>query len=299
MCLKAGEGEKNAIKFFETSGESTQEKKGAPEALIIFTSKEVIEGKGPAKSRTIKDQWFQLQPTENVIQMISKYLGKLLKSLKEKDFSEFYQGDWIRYFHIIEVDFQDFNDCFPKIYATMNALKEKEIWINMVGGSNPINAALIMSAGFIEATAKTYYIFEPDISLLHPNIPRPNFSLPNANISLSKINILPFFSLDIGKLIRQINELFIGRGNKVNVKEIEYILNSLYLSTQYLKKLVSGGWISIQGKLAEPGEMLNRWNRMLGKAEEYPDNYPTWIKWAAKKGIIWELKNKELGKIMS
>jgi hypothetical protein len=287
MLLKASsKGNEEAQRFFEASGEESQEKRGAPEALIIFTSKEIIEGK--SSSRDVNDNWFRTNKGP-VSRVVSNYLSKLFKALGDDAFSPFYREGWIRDIHFVAVNHQDLYDCFPKCYATMNALREKEIWINMVGGSNPINASLILSAGFVEATAKTYYVFEQDTSYLHPQI-KSDFSNPVAEPLLPKINILPFFSLDLGKLTRNLNQKFLERGEKVNRREIESILNELKLPQQYLKKLVSGGWIKIEKEIATAGEMLERWNKMLGNIKEYPADYPTWKKWASREGILYDLQ---------
>lgn len=191
LLLKAvSKGNKIANEFFEASGETSQEKKGAPEALVIFTSSDVIEGKVQGK---IEDSWFNTLKQNSVPKTMAEYLKRLFKKLKSNDFSQFYNDLWIKYIHFITVDYLNFNDIFPKCYITLNALREKEIWINMVGGSNPINASLILSAGFVEANARTYYIFESNLSLLHPSIEKPNFSNLNTEILLNRISIFPFF----------------------------------------------------------------------------------------------------------
>ena len=59
LMLKAAmNNNQDAIEFFKKSGELRQEKAGVPEYLIIFTSKEVIEGK--EKPKSLKDEWFNL-----------------------------------------------------------------------------------------------------------------------------------------------------------------------------------------------------------------------------------------------
>ncbi|MGQ9720792.1 MAG: hypothetical protein ACUVXA_05655 [Candidatus Jordarchaeum sp.] len=291
LLLKAASrGDEAAQSFFEASGEESQERKGAPEALIIFTSKEIIEEQ--IMSIDITDKWFGTSkgPLPSVI---LQYFQKLLGKLRDVSFSEFYREGWIRYVHFVAVNHMNLYDCFPKCYATMNALREKEIWINMVGGSNPINASLILSAGFVEATAKTYYVFESDTSCIHPQFDKSvDFSKPRAELLLSKLNILPFFSLDLGKLVRGLNQKFLERGEKVNIKEIDSLLSELELPRQYIKKLVSGGWVRMERDTATVGDMLERWNSMLGKIGEYPSDYSAWKKWASREGILYNLTLK-------
>ncbi|MHA1363055.1 MAG: hypothetical protein ACTSP1_11100 [Candidatus Freyarchaeota archaeon] len=292
LLLKAAsKGDAEAERFFAASGEESQERKGAPEALIVFTSREIIEG--AVQSGEIIDRWFGTSKGP-VPRVIIKYFTSLFRRLRDADFLEFYRQGWIRYVHFVAVDHQDLYDCFPKCYATMNALREKEIWINMVGGSNPINASLILSAGFVEANAKTYYVFEPDPRYIHPQVGSPNFSRPDSRLLLSKLNILPFFSLDLGRLTRGLNEKFSVR-KVVNVKEIRSLLDDLQLPRLYLRKLVSGGWIITEGDTASPGEMLQRWNRMLERISEYPTNYDIWKDWASGEGILYTFTHE--GKI--
>lgn len=294
ILLKAAtKGDQKALKFFETSGESNQELKGAPEALVIFTSKEVIEGKerGKPRNEKITDNWFRSKFIKSTPITLCNYLEKLFNSIQDEDFATFYDNEWIKEINLIQVDFQDFNKCFPISYITINALKKKEIWINMVGGSNPINSSLILSAGFVEVNAKIYYVFEPDVSYLHPSIPRPDFNNPNTDLLISKLNLFPFFSLDIGKLTRRINERFDNRGEILNVKEIEMILEELRLPNQYVAKLIAGGWVRIENEKVKRGEMLRRWNRFFENVRTFPENYSDWKKWAIQEKILWQFKD--------
>ncbi len=292
LLLKAAsQGNEQAKKFFETSGEASQDRKGAPEALIIFTSGGVIKGK-PDKNEQVqgevKDEWFGTTKKDCVPKTTAKYLSKLLENLKSDNFSYFYSGEWIKYIHFIKVDYQNFNDCFPKIYTTINALREKEIWINMVGGANPINASLILSAGFNEANARTYYVFESNTSLLHPSIDKSNLSNPTTELLQSRISILPIFSLDIGKLARELNTKFLER-EIINIKEVEKVIEQVGLPKQYMKKLEGGGWIIVENEAAREGEMLKHWNKMLERVKEYPSDYSSWKNWAKQEGIIYNL----------
>jgi hypothetical protein len=56
LLQQASKGVPEAKEFFMYSGEMEQEEKGAPETVIIFTSKEVIEGR---EQRDIRDNWFK------------------------------------------------------------------------------------------------------------------------------------------------------------------------------------------------------------------------------------------------
>lgn len=290
LLLKAASsGDKEAQRFFEASGEASQEKRGAPEALIIFTSKEVIEGS--VESKEVTDRWFGTVKGP-VPEVIFKYFSKLWRRLRDDAFSEFYGEGWIRYIHFVAVNHMDMYDCFPKCYTTMNALREKEIWINMVGGTNPINASLILGAGFVEATARTYYVFEPDTTCLHPQFDEQvDFSRPRVRPLLSKLYILPFFSLNLGKLVSDLNQRFLWGKGRVSKREIDSLLADLELPGQYLRKLVSGGWIRMEGDTAFAGEMLERWNNML-KISKYPSNYSEWKRWASGEGILYELTSE-------
>ncbi|MGD9162231.1 MAG: hypothetical protein PVG39_27725, partial [Desulfobacteraceae bacterium] len=182
-CLlkMASGGDQNAKDFFSSSGEMNQDNTGAPEAIVLFTSKDVIEGN---KKYEVRDRWFKTSKKNSEPLTITSYLSYLLKNLEGNNFKKFYVQEWLKYFFIIEVDHQNFEDCFFKIALTVSALKDKEIWINMVGGTNQINAALLAGSGFSTIAARYYYLFQTDTKLLHLDMEKPDLKKPQLPIPI-------------------------------------------------------------------------------------------------------------------
>jgi len=290
LLLKAAsKGDVRARRFFESSGEKKQERKGAPQALVIFTSEEVITGK---LQDDIQDKWFNTKRQSSAPKTIARYLSNLLNKLKDEDFSGFYDG-WLDYIYFLKVDHEDFEDCFYKVSITLNALRDKEIWINMVGGSNLINAALLTAGSFSAVAVRYYYAFQSNISLLHPEIERPNFKNPiNVvdNILDERWHELPIYHLDIGKIVEKLNQLFKYR-EEVNLKEVEKELKGLGYPKGYIAK-IRGRLITIDGDSVSKGYMLTHLAELQQKAKkesERCNNFSHWRRWAVEKGILWEL----------
>jgi len=290
LLLKmASEGNREAQNFFATSGERGQELKGAPEALIIFTSKDVIEG---SKYSDIIDNWFKTKKKKSAVETIKTYLVNLLRNMEDKDFRRFYNNKWLKYLFLIQVDHRNFEDCFFKIAMTVKALRDKEIWVNMVGGTNQINAALLSASGFTTMATRYYYLFQTDIQLLHPDLQKPNvkgFQLPVPPPAWQE---LPLFTIDMSRLYEDLKKLFAHR-EKVHIKEVKNILEKLHLPDQFLAKLRSG-LITTDKDIATKGYMLDRWDKMWAKIRDEITgemNMSIWKKWGKELGILKEIES--------
>ncbi|MCX7994986.1 MAG: hypothetical protein N3A65_04335 [candidate division WOR-3 bacterium] len=284
LFLKQSLNDNKAKEFFRHSGETNEELPGKPEALIIFTSKAVISGE---KKGDIEDRWFKTQQAKSAPETIKKYLTNLLENLENEKFNKFYGKNWIKYFYCVEVNHEDFDDCFKKIAVTINALKEKEIWINMIGGTNQINTALLSSAGFTSAAVKYYYFFQSNTRLLHPDIPKPDFNNLKLQVPPPSWHELPIFTLDMSKLYTTLQELFESR-TKVHINEIKKELNRLNFPDQFFAKIRST-LLKIDGETATKGYMLDHWiNIWKDLKNEFAnlDNFSKWETWASDNKIL-------------
>jgi hypothetical protein len=159
-------GKEAARNFFASSGEAdrkgSQEKtRGQIECVIVFTSKEVAEGK---RLEECKSKWFQLdfKKGKSLAEVYSRFFNELFYHI-EKEFN--FRPKKFELF-VVRVDHTNFEDCFTKIGTTLKTLVGKEIWANMIGGSNQINMATLTAGAYIATVSKYYYLFQNDPKLL-------------------------------------------------------------------------------------------------------------------------------------
>lgn len=281
-------GDSKAKEFFRYSGEAREALPGKPEALIIFTSEAVIRGE--AQGNKVEDRWFKTEKKRSALETIKAYLKRLLEELENQKFRKFYQEKWIKYFYSISVNHEDFEDCFRKIAITINALKDKEIWINMVGGTNQINSALLSSSGLTSAAGTYYYVFQTNTSLLHPDIEKPDFDNLRIAVPPPSWHELPYFSLDMSQLYNRLKEVFSNR-DKVNINEIKGILKELNFPEQFLAKL-RGSFLKINNQIVMKGAMLDYWLGLWNKLQDdfkKVNNFTTWKDWAEKNRIFKDI----------
>ncbi|MHA1150833.1 MAG: hypothetical protein ACTSR8_21645 [Promethearchaeota archaeon] len=244
LMLKMARGENpKAQNFFKHSGEADEKDKGSPECIILFTSREVI--KGTKKPEKLRDDWFNIRLSEQ--KHVPQIMLKSLNSLIEKcELTELFNK--INGIFFIAVNYNDFKDCYQKIYTTIKAFSKKEVWINLVGGSNQINLSLFLSSCLTGIGTKFIYIFQEAISKIHPDIPKPNFKNPNIQIPPQNWQELPFFWIGLEHKILQDIENKFSQRPIVNKKEILSILDHHIINHQYLKKLQSANLIDFDLK---------------------------------------------------
>ncbi len=289
MQKSAALGNMKAKEFFETSGEIGQDIKGTPEALILFTSEDVITGRKGSPSR---DKWFNTDGKQDVPKTMAKYIKSLINGLRDENFQVDHDG--IKYVYLIKVNHEDYGDCFFNAYITLKGLHDKEIWINMIGGTNQINSALLTAGGLTGVSARYYYFFQKfeDTGFLHPNIKRPNLKNPGIEIPPKGWYELPVFWLDAAKLIGCLNRIFEGR-RRVNVGEIKALLKNLKLPDSYFIKLTGSRLVKRADRdTVVKGEALDLWNTSLESVEKESEdvtNSSKWKRWASERGILWRL----------
>jgi len=283
-----------ALDFFRASGENREEIKGAPQILIIFTSREVINGVKNVWNDQIPvtDNWFQTRKKQNAPETLIKYFQNLFTYM-EKGGSIIPSKKKLENLYFVEVEFQNFDDCFKKIAITMNSLIGKEIWINMIGGSNQINISLL-SAGSYFAAARYYYIFQDNISLLHPEGNKPKIENLNNFIQIfsEKWQELPFFQLDIGKIVIELYNLFSNR-KYINISEVRQILRAEGLDPmKYLPKM-RGRLIEIDRDKVEKKKFLDYLANIKNNIKKLGiEDFSQWKKWGSEQGILHDFSDK-------
>jgi len=236
-------GNIDASNFFVYSGEAMRKDSGSremhpgkPETLITFTSKELLDGNIEIK---YSSKWFNLNyyGKEKITRPIRKYFEDLFEYLMST--FEYKAAPLDIYF--VEVDHRSFNDAFEKAGLTMKGLQDKEVWVNMIGGSNQLNIGLLAAGTYTAIPSRYYYLFQSEIDLLEPE----EISKPKDERGLEKVvreiidkwMELPMFNLGLGELLRDIYELFSIR-ESVGIKEVIKVLEEKHsLNRQFLAKL--------------------------------------------------------------
>jgi len=137
------------VNLFRGSGgiDHQESDKGKIEALVLFTSKEVIENRLPAFPYSGK------KDPGNVREEIVAILKRVWKRQPATGRKIFW----------CEVDIDDFQDCFDKIvkvtYRFSPPRKQgKEIWCNLSGGTNAINFATLSMGQLTGKATKHYFL---------------------------------------------------------------------------------------------------------------------------------------------
>lgn len=285
MVKSAENGNEKAQNFFSRSSEIRNKNVEYPESVIIFTSKEIINGTKVAKSG-LKDDWFNLPLSK--IKSVIKILGKSIQTIIEKCNFKNQEKALIEDIYLIKVNHKSFQDCYEKIYTTIEALQRKELWISYLGGTNQINLALFLASALTGHPTKYIYVGQDDIDKIHPDIPRPDFLNPNINIPPDAWYDLPFLWLGIENKILQEIESGLKWGNDIIHKnQLEAILRNHDLSTQFLAKLQSGNIIQIKDDKIIKGEGLNEIKRFIPSTEV--KNLSEWKKWGIKKDLLYKI----------
>lgn len=160
-------GNPEDLEFFSRSGEAEQnpDEKGDIQGIVIFTTKEVLEG---------SDTQDELYYVDNRIGTLAKRphtplnlpMQPQLKELLKKDWSNIRgkqhkreKGDifWC------EVDLRNTELTYDRIIKVVAALdnpgkRGKEVWSNLTGGNNVINFALQLAATLSSAIGRLYYV---------------------------------------------------------------------------------------------------------------------------------------------
>ena len=287
LLLKAArEGMPAGREFFETSGERSQKKgnlRGFPEGFVIFTSEEVLEQEISRRFVT-NVRWYG-NNGKDVTKVTCKFVMDLHK--------EFFRDYDVPEIYFLAVDHKDFKKALPVIYTTVNALGTrggKELWANMVGGTNQINASILTAGSLSGAISKYYYYFEQDNDLLHPDIKKPNGDISKGQIDLilSKWFQLPIYDLGWGNISEKINELMEQHNNIVPLHVVKEELKKTGMESQFLAKLTGSRLIVIKDNLVTPGANLNQLKDILTAIYEPPENLSKWKEWASREGILWQ-----------
>ena len=150
-------------RFFARSGEVAQrqrgEKVGGVQAIVLFTTSEVLTGEVPALEYVENAPGKITKGSRQARAPLKSVLEKLLPSIWAPlaDGHDYGEVFWC------EVDRRDIRTTFDRVARVVIALAEvgkqgKEMWANLTGGNNVVNFALELAATLSGAVARLYYV---------------------------------------------------------------------------------------------------------------------------------------------
>ncbi len=294
-------GHTEAMRFFQFSGErrkkgSYEMVRGLPENIVILDSPEAIEGK---LRLNYSSNWFRMSSSKPesihkpVVSLLCRLIGILEPlgvNLKEP-----------KRMYLLKTNHTDFEDAFFKAGITIEALRDKEVWVNLIGGSNQINLALMMAGAYTVIPSRYYYLFQDKITLLEPawdGMKRPGNErelFRAADIILDRWYNFPPLNLGIGIILRELY-LHFHRAGKVEVitkEKVEEILRERGYSevNMFIPKLIGSGYLVPRDSSSfEKGPLLDRTVEMfLGIEQSGIRNFTQWAKWGKENDYLVEV----------
>jgi hypothetical protein len=192
----------------------------------------------------------------------------------------------VKYLFAVEVNINDFEDCYRKIYLTMRGLQDKEVECNLIGGTNQINLSLMLAGSMTGVASRLYYVFEAEADVRKGKMHPASIISRNQKISVPPSNWyeMPPLFISLGDLIKGLENLGIIY-TPVNTAQIKSLLETLNLSEQFLAKL-RGTWLNLQGDRAEAGPLLKNILELHKGLEEETHkvgNFSEWKKYFEKR----------------
>ncbi len=153
--------------FFARSGEARQraagQKVGDIQALVLFTTPEVLSGQAPAYSYVVNPPGRKTRQPEQP----GGLMQEILRDLLRREWPAIGGGRRSGTVFWCAVDRRDIRTTYERVVRVIAALagtggQGKEMWINLTGGNNVINLALELAATLSGAVARMYYVQAED-----------------------------------------------------------------------------------------------------------------------------------------
>lgn len=146
--------EQQGTKFFQ--GSSSQ---GKPEAVLLFTTKEVWEGRVRARKvcwNNYGSNKGKKEEGQHVVEVIRKFVTKELKNMPFREYPL-----WICLGDKTDI-YKNLTNLSKALLCIAGGKTGKEIWVNLTGGTNILNFAILIIANLTGIFSRIYYTFVPD-----------------------------------------------------------------------------------------------------------------------------------------
>jgi hypothetical protein len=165
--------EEKDVTFF--GGDSGRSKAKKVSGIVIFTSPEVRECTLLARSRVYVDNLYGIDRGEEhplgngegklrTFEIVMNFIRDEFQTMLRTERGKVY---WLRAnYHDLEFNL---NQVFRAFYSLSPPGKTgREIWVNLTGGSNPMNIGALLATVMSGVTGRAYYTYIQDIRLLRP-----------------------------------------------------------------------------------------------------------------------------------
>ena len=180
---------------------------------------------------------------------------------------------------------------------TFYALRDKETWVSLVGGSNQVNISLLLSALFTTSGSRFYYVFQEHIERLFPEwLELGHFKKDlekGTQRVLERWLELPVPYLWYSEVIQELMNKF-REQKALNISQVKEMLYRHELPMQVLPKLKER-WIIIEDEKIRKGPYLEKIEKLFN-VQNAPKNYSEWKEFMKKEKRLYEI-DPETGKL--
>jgi hypothetical protein len=156
-------------RFFARSGGVRQRQAGGKvgdvEAIVLFTTREVLKGESEGLPyKYVENEPGKIPPgAENVRGRLEKPMKDVIREWLRREWPAISGGRTTGTIFWCEVDRRDIRTTYERVVRVVAALagaggQGKELWANLTGGNNVINAALGLAAMLSGDVARLYYV---------------------------------------------------------------------------------------------------------------------------------------------
>lgn len=163
--------EQNNVAFF--GSDSNREKVKKVSGIILFTTPEIRNGNRPPKERECIDNKYGSsigreisygKGVKSAFDLVCEFISDEFGTMLQEERGKVY---WL------EASYHDLDFDLRQVIKAFFALSPpgqtgKEVWVNLTGGSNPMNIACLLATALSGITGRAYYTYTQNTQLMRP-----------------------------------------------------------------------------------------------------------------------------------